>query len=322
MALPLKPPIKPQLALSRKVLPEGEDWVYEPKYDGFRSIVFVDGDDVFMQSRGGKPLRRYFPEVEFPEGRYVLDGELVILDEDGHEEFDALQNRLHPAESRVRMLAEKTPALFRAFDLLAVDRSKLTGKPFSERRSALEKLIAESAGRRKTVSGSVEVTPLYKTAKSAEPLLSSGEGVIAKELEATYRPGERKGMVKVKRVRTIDCVVMGWRAGKHEGTVGSLILGLYDNGNLRPIGHTSGLKAKEKKELVKTLKPYETGERGSGDPSRWDADRELEWFSLRPELVVEVTYDHTSGGRIRHGSKIVRWRDDKAPKDCKIDQLV
>ena len=322
MALPLKPPIKPQLALSRNVLPEGEDWVYEPKYDGFRAIAYVDGDDVYLQSRGGKPLRRYFPEVKFPEGRYVLDGELVILGEDGREEFDALQNRLHPAESRVRMLAEQTPALFRAFDLLAVDRRKLAGKPFSERRAALEHLIADAPGRKKSVSGSVEVTPLYKTTKSAGPLLLSGEGVIAKELDATYKPGQRKGMVKVKRVRTIDCVVMGWRPGKHEGTVGSLILGLYENGKLRPIGHTSGLKATEKKELVKTLAEYETGERGSGDPSRWDADRELEWFELRPELVVEVTYDHTSGGRIRHGSKIVRWRDDKAPKDCKIDQLV
>jgi ATP-dependent DNA ligase len=322
VAYPLKPPIKPQLALSRKVLPEGEDWVYEPKYDGFRSIVYVDGDDVYMQSRGGKPLRRYFPEVKFPEGRYVLDGELVILDKDGHEQFDALQNRLHPAESRVRMLAKETPALFRAFDLLAVDRQKLTGKPFAERRAELEKLIADAPGRKKSASGSVEVTPLYKTAKSAEPLLLSGEGVIAKELGATYKPGQRKGMVKVKRVRTIDCVVMGWRPGKHEGTVGSLILGLYEKTKLRPIGHTSGLKAKEKKELVKTLAKYETGEKGSGDPSRWDSDRELEWFELRPELVVEVTYDHTSGGRIRHGSKIVRWRDDKAPKDCTIDQLV
>ena len=322
MALPLKPPIKPQLALSRKVLPEGEDWVYEPKYDGFRAIAFVDGDDVYLQSRGGKPLRRYFPEVEYPEGRYVFDGELVILDDDGREEFDALQNRLHPAESRVRMLAEQTPALFRAFDLLAADRRKLLGKPFAERRAALEKLIADAPGRKKTASGSVELTPLYRNPKSAVPLLLSGEGVIAKELDATYKPGERKGMVKVKRVRTIDCVVMGWRPGKHEGTVGSLILGLYDDGELRPIGHTSGLKAKEKKELVRTLAEYETGEKGSGDPSRWDADRELEWFELRPELVVEVTYDHTSGGRIRHGSKIVRWREDKAPKDCKIDQLV
>jgi ATP-dependent DNA ligase len=323
MALPLKPPIQPQLALSRKVLPEGEDWVYEPKYDGFRALAFVDGEDVYLQSRGGKPLRRYFPEVVFPKGRYVLDGELVILGEDGREVFDLLQNRLHPAESRVRMLAEQTPALFRAFDLLAVDRSKLTGKPFAERRAALEKLIAAAPGRKKSASGSVELTPLYKTAKSAEPLLLSGEGVIAKERDAIYKPGQRKGMVKIKRVRTIDCVIVGWRPGKEKGTVGSLILGLYDKkGNLIPIGHTSGLKAKEKRELVKTLKPYETGERGSGDPSRWDANRELEWYSLRPELVVEITYDHTSGGRIRHGSKIVRWRDDKKPVDCSLDQLV
>jgi ATP-dependent DNA ligase len=323
MALPLKPPIKPQLALSRKQLPEGEDWAYEPKYDGFRALAFVDGDEVYLQSRGGKPLRRYFPEVEFPPGRYVLDGELVILGEDGREEFDALQNRLHPAESRVRMLAEKTPALFRAFDLLARDRSKLTAKPFEQRRAALEELIAAAPGRKKSASGSVEVTPLTRRPKTAEPWLLGGEGVIAKELNAAYVPGKRKGMVKVKRVRTIDCVILGWRPGKEEGTVGSLILGLYEKGGkLIPIGHTSGLKAKEKRELVAELAPYETGEKGSGDPSRWDANRELEWFSLRPELVVEVTYDHTSGGRIRHGSKIVRWREDKKPRDCTIDQLV
>jgi ATP-dependent DNA ligase len=322
MALPLKPPIKPQLALSRKELPEGEGWAYEPKYDGFRALAYVDGDDVYLQSRGGKPLRRYFPEVAFPKGRYVLDGELVIIDSDGREEFNRLQMRLHPAESRVNMLAEETPALFRAFDLLARDRSKLTGQAFAERRAALEKLIAAAPGRKKSASGSVEVTPLVKSVERAEPWLLSGEGVIAKELDAVYKPGQRKGMVKIKRVRTIDCVIVGWRPGKEEGTVGSLILGLYENGNLRPIGHTSGLKAKEKRELVETLKPYETGEKGSGDPSRWDADRDLEWHALRPELVVEVTYDHTSGGRIRHGSKIVRWREDKAPKDCKIDQLV
>jgi ATP-dependent DNA ligase len=323
MALPLKPPVKPQLALSRKELPEGDEWVYEPKYDGFRALAFVDGEDLYLQSRGGRPLRRYFPELEFPEGRYVLDGELVILDGEGREQFDALQNRLHPAESRVRMLAEETPALFRAFDLLALDRSKLLRKPFSERRAALEALIANAPGRKKSASGSVELTPLTKSAKRAEPLLLSGEGVIAKELGAIYEPGKRRGMVKVKRVRTIDCVIVGWRPGKEDGTVGSLILGLYDKkGELHPIGHTSGLKAKEKRDLVKTLKPYETGERGSGDPSRWDADRELEWFSLRPELVVEITYDHTSGGRIRHGSKIVRWREDKKPKDCTLDQLV
>lgn len=315
MALPLKPPVKPQLALSRKQLPEGDEWAYEPKYDGFRALAFVDGEDVFLQSRNGRPLLRYFPELELPKGRYVLDGELVILDADGHEEFDALQNRLHPAESRVRMLAEQTPALFRAFDLLACDRGKLVAKPFSERRAALEKLIGEG-------KGSVELTPLTKSPEEAQPWLQGGEGVIAKQLEAPYRPGERKGMVKVKRLRTIDCVVVGWRPGKEEGTVGSLILGLYDtDGELRVVGHTSGFKAKEKRELRKQLEPYETGERGSGDPSRWSAGRDLEWVTLRPELVVEVQFDHVSAGRIRHGAKIVRWREDRDPQSCKTEQL-
>jgi ATP-dependent DNA ligase len=321
MALPLKPPIKPQLALSRKELPEGDDWVYEPKYDGFRALAFVDGDDVYLQSRGARPLRRYFPELEFPPGRYVLDGELLILGADGHEQFDALQNRLHPAESRVRMLADKTPAILRAFDLLAEDKEKLLAKPFSERRERLESLVAGLGGRRKTTAGSIEVTPLGNTLAKAAPWLRDGEGVIAKQLEAPYRPGERKGMVKVKRVRTADCVVVGWRPGKEEGTVGSLILGLYDGGTLRVVGHTSGFRAKEKRELVGKLAPYETGERGSGDPSRWDAGRDLEWIELRPELVVEVRFDHTSSGRIRHGTKVLRWREDKKPKDCTFDQL-
>src|SRR5918995_6980050 len=314
MALPLKPPLEPQLALSRKTLPEGEEWAYEPKYDGFRALAFVDGDEVFLQSRNGRPLRRYFPELELPSGRYVLDGEPLILDDDGREVFDALQNRLHPAESRVRMLAEQTPALFRAFDLLARDRSKLMRKPFSERRAALEKLI----GKRK---GSVELTPLTKSAEDAQPWLRGGEGVIAKQLDARYRPGERKGMVKIKRVRTLDCVVVGWRPGKEKGTVGSLILGLYDDSDLRVVGHTSGFKTKEKRELRRELEPYETGEQGSGDPSRWDAGRDLEWVTLRPELVVEVSFDHVSGGRIRHGAKIERWREDKDPRSCTFEQL-
>ena len=318
VSLPLKPPVKPQLALSRKALPEGKEWSYEQKWDGFRAIAFVDGGDVHLQSRNGKPLSRYFPELEMPEGRYVVDGELVILDDEGHEVFDALQQRIHPAESRVRMLAEETPVTFRVFDLLAADGKKLLTKPFSARRESLEALV-KGWGRRK---GSVQLTKLVRTAKGAEPWLRSGEGVIAKDCDAPYRPGERKGMVKVKRLRTIDTVVVGWRPGKEERTVGSLILGLYDeDGELRVIGHTSGFKAKEKRELVDKLAPYETGERGSGDPSRWDAGRELEWITVRPELVVEITYDHTSGGRIRHGAKILRWRDDKAPKDCSLEQL-
>jgi ATP-dependent DNA ligase len=316
VALPLKPPVKPQLALSRKELPEGDGWAYEPKWDGFRAIAFVDGGDLFLQSRNGRPLARYFPEVRFPEGRYVLDGELVIVDTKGREQFDALQNRIHPAESRIRMLATETPAVLRAFDLLAEGRTKLLARPFEERRGLLEALVAGADD-----PASIEVTPLVEAADEARPLLQSGEGVIAKELGAPYRPGERKGMVKVKRVRTLDCVVVGWRPGKEDGTVGSLILGLYDGGVVRPVGHTSSFKAKEKRELRAKLASYETGERGSGDPSRWANERDLEWIALRPELVVEVSFDHVSAGRIRHGAKLLRWRDDKKPTECTFDQL-
>ena len=325
-SLPLKPPIKPQLARSRKTMPEDEGLAFEPKYDGFRALVFVDGDDVYVQSRGSKPLLRYFPELEFPAGRYVIDGELVILDEDGAEVFNLLQGRIHPAESRINRLAEETPARYRAFDILALGDEELLGKPFAERRAALVELIkgldgAVEEGPGGWSAGSIELTPLTLEAAAAEPWLAGGEGVIAKELDAPYRPGDRKGMAKIKRLRTIDAVIAGWRPGKEPNTVGSLILGLYDGDDLRIVGHTSGLKAKEKRELVKTLEPYASGERGSADPSRWDSERELEWVSLRPELVLEVTFDHVADGRIRHGSKILRWRDDKDPKDCKIDQL-
>ncbi len=317
MSLPLKPPIEPQLALSRKALPTGEEWAYEPKYDGFRALAFVDGSNLFLQSRTGRPLARYFPELDFPAGRYVIDGELLILDDDGREVFDALQNRLHPAESRVKMLAEQTPALFRAFDLLAVGKQKALENPFSERRAALEELVDGFDD-----PGSIELTPLVDDPAEAEPWLKSGEGVIAKRVDSPYLRGERKAMVKIKRLRTIDAVVAGWRPGKEENTVGSLMLGLYDaKGELHVVGHTSGLKAKEKRELVKTLAPYETGERGSADPSRWSADRDLEWVALRPELVIEVSFDHVSAGRIRHGAKILRWREDKPPAECGLEQL-
>lgn len=326
LSLPLEPPVKPQLARSRKTLPEDEGYAYEPKYDGFRAIAFVDGAEGYVQSRGGKPLSRYFPELELGAGRYVVDGELVILDERGGEVFDALQNRIHPAESRVRMLAEETPVRFRVFDLLAREGEKLLDRPFRERRAALVELVgslegATEAGPGGWSAGSIELTPLTLDPAAAEPWLSDGEGVIAKELEAPYRPGERKGMAKVKRLRTIEAVVVGWRPGKEERTVGSLILGLYDGDDLRVVGHTSGLTAKRKRELVDELAPYETGERGSADPSRWAADRDLEWVSLRPELVLEVSFDHVAAGRIRHGSKILRWREDKDPRDCTFDQL-
>src|SRR5436190_3991176 len=312
MALPLKPPIQPQLARSKAALPQGEDWVYEPKYDGFRAIAFIDGEECMIQSRAGKPLSRYFPELSFPAGRYVLDGEVVIDGDDGLQDFDALQNRIHPAASRIAMLSEQTPARYVAFDLLVHEDEVLLDRPLAERRAELEQLI----------SAPIDLTPLTSDATEAEPWLMRGEGVVAKDCRAPYRPGERTGMVKVKRVRTIDTVVAGYRPGKEPGTVGSLILGLYDpDGKLHIVGHSSGLRAGEKRALVDRLKPYETGQRGHGDPSRWKNEKELEWIDLRPELVVEVTFDHTSGGRIRHGTKILRWREDKAPKECLLAQM-
>jgi ATP-dependent DNA ligase len=304
VSLPLKPPILPQLARPRENLPEGEGWAYEPKWDGFRAIAFVDGDDSHLQSRNGKELSRYFPEVSFPAGRYVVDGELVAAT------FGTLGQRIHPAASRIARLAEETPARFVAFDVLALGDEVLLQRPYEQRRAVLE-----------TIDG-LELTPVQHSADGARQWLHDEEGVIAKELAAPYLPGERKGMVKVKRVRTIDAVVMGWRPGKAENTVGAIILGLYDDdGRLHEIGHSSGFTAKRKKELVAELAPYETGERGSGEPSRWTHGRELEWVALRPELVVEVTFDHASDGRIRHGTKVLRWRDDKMPEECRIEQL-
>jgi ATP-dependent DNA ligase len=312
VTLPLSPPIKPQLALTRKLLPLGEEWAYEPKLDGFRAIVFVDGEDAYVQSRGGKELARYFPELSFAPGRWVLDGELVIRDAEGNLEFDALQQRIHPAQSRIELLSKEIPADYIVFDLLAEGDESLLEAPLAERRRRLE-AIAKGAG--------LELTPLTPDAAQAETWLGSIEGVMAKQLDAPYQPGKRKGMAKVKRERTIDCVVMGWRPGKEEGTVGSLILGLYDGGELRTVGHISGFSMAAKRSMREMLAPLETGESGTAEPSRWTGGRDLEWVALRPELVIEIGYDHAAAGRIRHGGRFHRFRDDKAPKDCKFDQL-
>ncbi|MFZ1155178.1 MAG: ATP-dependent DNA ligase [Solirubrobacteraceae bacterium] len=317
MSLPLTPPLKPELALSRKELPAGEDYVYEVKLDGFRCIAFVDGADVFLQSRNGKALGRYFPELTFPPGRYVLDGEIVVRGQDGREDFDALGQRVHPAASRVERLAAETPAVFIAFDLLAQDDRSLLEQAFEQRRAGLERLL----GGEGFDGAPVELMVSVDTLEQAERWLQRAEGAIAKERSAPYLPGERKGMVKVKRIRTIDAVLVGWRPGKEENTVGALILGLYDADELRVVGHCSGLTAKAKRDLVDFFASYETGERGTAEPSRWSAGRDLEWVGLRPELVVEIDFDHVSAGRIRHGAKLKRWRDDKRASDCTIDQL-
>ena len=317
MSLPLSPPVKPQLAKSSRDLPAGDGWCYEPKWDGFRTIVFRDGDEVHLQSRNGKPMNRYFPDIveqalALKAKRYVLDGEMVVT-VDGVQEFDLLSQRIHPAASRVERLREETPATLVAFDLLAEGDDTLLELPYTERRERLAKLVSDP----------VELTPSTDDADAAgQWLAGTGEGVIAKEADAPYRPGERVGMVKIKRVRTADAVVAAFRFGKEPETVGSLILGMYDDGGeLHIVGHTSSFKAKEKRELLGLLEPYRTGERGSGEPSRWKSDEELVWEGLRPELVCEVAFDHITGRRIRHGAKFLRWRTDKDPQECLIDQL-
>jgi ATP-dependent DNA ligase len=355
--LPFEPPFAPQLARGRESLPTGGGWSYEPKWDGFRAIAFVDaagpvagaadgsggdpegtaddgpaagepegatagGASLVLLSRGGKPLQRYFPELRFPPGRYVLDGEIVVdpegVDGDSAPDFDALSQRIHPAASRIAKLSVEVPARYVAFDLLAVDDLGLLDRPFSARRDALERFLSDPA----FAGSSVALTPAVRTPEEAQDWLRDTEGVVAKELDAAYLPGERKGMVKVKRKRTIDAVVQGWRHGKEEGTVGSLILGLYDrDGELRTVGHCSSFTAKRKRELVGELDPYGTGRVVPGEPSRWKSDKELEVNELRPELVVEVSFDQVSAGRIRHGTKLERWRDDKPPAECTIDQL-
>ena len=317
MALPLSPPLLPQLARSAKELPAGPGWRFEPKWDGFRTVVFRDGADVHLQSRNGKPMNRYFPEVaeqilELSAQRLVLDGEIVVV-RDGVQEFDLLSQRIHPAASRVAKLADETPAIYVAFDLLAAGGQSLLELPYDERRQRLEALNLDP----------VQLTPVvHETGDAGQWLTGTSEGVIAKQGSAAYLPGERRGMVKIKRVRTADVVVVAFRFGKQEGTVGSLILGLYDDAaELHVVGHTSGFKAAEKRELLEFLEPYRTHERGTGEPSRWKPAEELEWEGVRPELVCEIAFDHTTGDRIRHGAKLLRWREDKPPAECKLAQL-
>jgi ATP-dependent DNA ligase len=317
VSLPLSPPIQPQLAKSSRTLPEGEGWCYEPKWDGFRTIVFRDGDEVQLQSRNGRPMNRYFPEVveqalALPAERFVLDGEMVVT-VDGIQEFDLLSQRIHPAASRVERLRKETPAALVAFDLLAEGDETLLELPYAERRERLAAIVRDP----------VELTPATDDLDAAgQWLAGTGEGVIAKQANAPYRPGERVGMVKVKRVRTADAVVVAFRFGKEEGTVGSLILGMYDDaGDLHVVGHTSSFRKGQKRELLELLEPYRTYERGSGEPSRWKSDEELVWEGLRPELVCEVEFDHITGHRIRHGAKFARWRTDKEPRECLVSQL-
>jgi ATP-dependent DNA ligase len=312
-------------------IPTGANWQYEPKWDGFRCLAFRHGDKVVLQSKGARPLGRYFPEIvealrALPLGAFVLDGELIVQI-GGILSFGELQMRLHPAESRVRKLAAAHPARLAIFDLLADTKLRdWTPRPLAERRAALEKLLGQV-----DLGDRLLLSPAVRNRAQAERWLSGAgadlDGVIAKRLDSDYRSGKRDGMVKVKNIRTVECVVGGFRYGESSKFVGSLLLGLYDeNGLLHHVGFTSALAADEKPKLTRRLEkliqtPGFTGD-APGGLSRWSTRRSGDWRPLAPKLVVEVTYDHVTEGRFRHGTNLVRWRSDKPPKDCLLAQIV
>jgi ATP-dependent DNA ligase len=328
MGYPISPPIEPMLAKLQDEIPRGEGWLYEPKWDGFRAIVFRDGDRTHIGSRKTQPLERYFPELipileRAAPPRSVLDGEIVIASSHGLD-FDALLQRIHPAASRVNLLATRTPASFIAFDLLASGRQDLRNRPLSDRR---QRLVASVR-----ISDQFLLTPQTSDPDLAmewfERFEGAGlDGIVAKRGDLKYVPGERV-MVKVKHERTADCVVGGYRLSKTGEGVGSLLLGLYDDqGVLHHVGHTSSFSLKERKEVLARIRPLEGGRsfahgRTPGAPSRWTGDRDLSWVALRPRLVCEVAFDHLQGDRFRHGATFLRWRPDKKPKDCTYEQLV
>ncbi len=331
MSLPVPPTIEPMEARQVDALPEGDAWVFEPKWDGFRCVAFRDGDAVELRSKAGKPLGRYFPDVVDALGaleadRFVLDGELVVPVA-GRLSFDDLLLRVHPAASRVRKLAREHPALYIAFDLLVDENGRsLLDAPLAQRRATLEGFAARFlAG-----DGAIRLSPETSDRAAAARWLRGGrsglDGVMAKRAGLPYLAGSREGMVKVKNLRTADCVVGGFRYATRGRVVGSLLLGLYDDeGLLHHVGFTSGLRAAERKRLTTELEPLIeppgfTGNKPGG-PSRWSTERSTAWEPLRPERVVEVRYDHFTGGRFRHGTGLVRWRPDKAPRQCTFEQV-
>jgi ATP-dependent DNA ligase len=312
-------------------IPTGPQWQYEPKWDGFRCLVFRDGDRVELQSKSGQPLARYFPEVvenirALQPSSFILDGEIVIPV--GKElSFDDLLQRIHPAESRVRKLAKESPATLIVFDLLADEKGKsLVGETLATRRGRLETFAEEHFRGRNAIVLSPATTDAAAAKKWLAGVGLTLDGVVAKRLDLPYQSGNRTGMQKVKLMRTADCVVGGFRYGTNSRTVGSLLLGLYDKeGLLHHVGFSSSIKASDRPELTKRLEaiiepPGFTG-RAPGGPSRWSTERSAEWEPLKPSLVVEVRYDHFSQGRFRHGTKFLRWRPDKLPGQCTLDQV-
>jgi len=338
----MKPPVEPMLAKVAEEIPEGPEWIYEPKWDGFRALVFRAGRDVFIQSRDLKPLDRYFPDLhalflaELQSG-CVLDGEIVVAGAHGLD-FDALQMRLHPAASRVEKLSRSTPAAFVAFDLLQVKGKDIDARPQEARREALEALLARA-------KAPLHLTPVTRERRQAVDWLARFEGagldgVIAKLANLPYQPGKR-AMVKVKHVRTADCVVAGLRWHKSgPGVVGSLLLGLYDDaGTLHQVGVTSAFTMDTRRKLARELEPLrrdalarhpwrdwasaaaQESARMPGAQSRWSAGKDMSWEALQVKRVCEVKFDHLQGDRFRHAAIFLRWRPDKAPEDCRYDQL-
>ena len=347
MALPFEPPLSPMLAKLAETIPEGDGWSYEPKWDGFRGIVFKDGKSIEVMSRDERSLQRYFPELppllaEWLPSRCIVDGEIVVPGKGGLD-FDGLLQRIHPAESRINMLAEKTPASFVVFDLLASGKKDLTGAPLAERRAlliesvtpearaanndrAIKELATKGSKHRRFLLG-----PCTEDAAEATSWLDRYErvgldGVVGKLADSTYQPGKR-GWVKIKKKRTCDCVVGGYRLSKAGDGVGSLLLGLYgDDGTLHYVGHTSSFKAKERRELLERLRPLEGGTsfghgRTPGGPSRWTGGRDTSWVALEPVLVCEVGFDRMMGGRFRHAATFLHWREDRDPSSCLFDQV-
>ena len=331
MTLPIRMPYSPMESLSVDTIPVGPEWLYEPKWDGFRCLAFRNGKSVELQSKAGRSLTRYFPElVDMLRGlkakRFVLDGEIVVPLGSGFS-FDALLQRIHPAASRIRQLAAETPALFIVFDLLVNARGDgLTALTLRDRRQELEQFLRANGRGIKALRLS-PTTPRLATAKGwLKRAGNTLDGVIAKRRDLPYLTGERAGMQKIKNLRSVDCVVGGFRYNEGKRVVGSLLLGLYDHsGLLHHVGFTSTIARKDKPALTKKLEKYiePPGFTGNapGGPSRWSTERSAKWYPLKPKFVVEVIYDHFSGERFRHGTRLIRWRPDKAPRQCKLDQL-
>ena len=331
MSLPLHPPFLPMEALSVDHIPSGPEWQYEPKWDGFRCLVFREGDRIELQSKAGQPLTRYFPELvedirRVKVEKLVLDSEIVVPVKRTFS-FDALLQRIHPAQSRVNKLAHEMPALIIAFDLLLDGEGKpLIDLPLSERRRKLDLLAPKYFRGTKRIRLSPATSKLVEAKRWLERVGATLDGIIAKRRDLPYRSGGRSGMQKIKNYRSADCVVGGFRYNEGKSVVGSLLLGLYDDkGRLNHVGFTSTIKRAEKPELTRKLEnliaPPGFTDNAPGGPSRWSTTRSGEWQPLKPVLVVEVCFDHFSGERFRHGTKLMRWRPDKSPRQCTLDQV-